>query len=71
LKEYSEWPTFPQVYMGGELVGGLDIVCWPPRLRIARRALANRETAQRGAGERRRLSQGLLGTEPEGRTCRA
>lgn len=27
LKEYSEWPTFPQVYVGGELVGGLDIVC--------------------------------------------
>jgi Grx4 family monothiol glutaredoxin len=26
LKEYSEWPTFPQVYVGGELVGGLDIV---------------------------------------------
>lgn len=23
LKEYSEWPTFPQVYVGGELVGGL------------------------------------------------
>ncbi|KAK5744751.1 glutaredoxin [Elasticomyces elasticus] len=26
LKEYSEWPTFPQVYVGGELVGGLDIL---------------------------------------------
>lgn len=26
LKEYSEWPTFPQVYCEGELVGGLDIV---------------------------------------------
>lgn len=26
LKEYSEWPTFPQVYVGGEFVGGLDIV---------------------------------------------
>lgn len=29
LKEYSEWPTFPQVYVGGELVGGLDIVSIP------------------------------------------
>ena len=29
LKEYSEWPTFPQVYVGGELVGGLDIVSYP------------------------------------------
>jgi len=26
LKEFSNWPTFPQVYVGGELIGGLDIV---------------------------------------------
>lgn len=26
LKEYSKWPTFPQVYMNGELVGGADIM---------------------------------------------
>jgi monothiol glutaredoxin len=26
LKEYSNWPTFPQLYVGGELVGGCDIV---------------------------------------------
>ncbi|KAK5131756.1 hypothetical protein LTR08_000587 [Meristemomyces frigidus] len=26
LKEYSDWPTFPQVYVGGELIGGLDIL---------------------------------------------
>lgn len=26
LKEYAEWPTFPQLWMKGELVGGLDIV---------------------------------------------
>eukprot|EP00298_Acanthocystis_sp_HF-20_P013706 c20476_g1_i1.p2 GENE.c20476_g1_i1~~c20476_g1_i1.p2 ORF type:complete len:354 (+),score=158.30 c20476_g1_i1:1979-3040(+) len=26
LKEYSEWPTFPQLYIKGELIGGLDIV---------------------------------------------
>jgi len=26
LKEYAEWPTFPQLWLGGELVGGLDIV---------------------------------------------
>ena len=23
---YSNWPTFPQVYMNGELVGGADIM---------------------------------------------
>ncbi|HWP94136.1 MAG TPA: Grx4 family monothiol glutaredoxin [Gammaproteobacteria bacterium] len=26
LKEYSNWPTFPQVFVNGELVGGCDIV---------------------------------------------
>jgi Grx4 family monothiol glutaredoxin len=26
LKAFSDWPTFPQVYVGGELIGGLDIV---------------------------------------------
>jgi monothiol glutaredoxin len=26
LKVYSNWPTFPQLYIGGELVGGCDIV---------------------------------------------
>lgn len=26
LKVWSDWPTFPQLYLKGELVGGLDIV---------------------------------------------
>ena len=26
LKYYANWPTFPQVYVKGELVGGSDIV---------------------------------------------
>ncbi|KAJ3111340.1 Glutaredoxin 3 [Phlyctochytrium bullatum] len=26
LKAYSNWPTYPQIYVKGELVGGLDIV---------------------------------------------
>jgi monothiol glutaredoxin len=26
LPEYADWPTFPQVYIGGELVGGGDNV---------------------------------------------
>jgi monothiol glutaredoxin len=26
LPSYSNWPTFPQVFIGGELVGGCDIV---------------------------------------------
>jgi len=26
VKSYSNWPTFPQLYINGELVGGCDIV---------------------------------------------
>ncbi|MBK8814395.1 MAG: Grx4 family monothiol glutaredoxin [Methylococcaceae bacterium] len=26
LKSYSNWPTYPQLYIAGELVGGCDIV---------------------------------------------
>jgi monothiol glutaredoxin len=26
IKRYSNWPTIPQVYLGGEFVGGCDIV---------------------------------------------
>jgi Grx4 family monothiol glutaredoxin len=33
LKEFADWPTFPQLWMDGELVGGLDIVSWGPQAR--------------------------------------
>lgn len=26
LKEFSNWPTFPQIYVKGELLGGCDIL---------------------------------------------
>ena len=26
LKRFSNWPTYPQLYINGELVGGCDIV---------------------------------------------
>lgn len=26
IKTYANWPTFPQLYVNGELVGGCDIV---------------------------------------------
>jgi monothiol glutaredoxin len=26
IKEYSEWPTIPQVYVKGEFIGGCDII---------------------------------------------
>ncbi len=25
LKQYSNWPTYPQLYVNGELIGGCDI----------------------------------------------
>ena len=25
LPQYADWPTFPQLYINGELVGGCDI----------------------------------------------
>lgn len=41
LKTYSNWPTYPQLYVKGELIGGLDIVkvrsdfCFTPQTIIA------------------------------------
>jgi monothiol glutaredoxin len=26
LKEYSNWPTYPQLYVNGKLIGGNDII---------------------------------------------
>ena len=26
IKVYSDWPTIPQLYVGGELIGGSDII---------------------------------------------
>ena len=26
VKEYASWPTIPQLYIGGEFVGGCDII---------------------------------------------
>ncbi len=26
LKEFSDWPTFPQLYVKGEFIGGVDIM---------------------------------------------
>ena len=26
IKEYADWPTIPQLYVGGEMIGGSDII---------------------------------------------
>jgi Grx4 family monothiol glutaredoxin len=31
LKEFADWPTYPQLWVNGELVGGLDIVSCGPQ----------------------------------------
>jgi Grx4 family monothiol glutaredoxin len=48
LKEFADWPTFPQLWVDGELVGGLDIVR-SPLLASNIRPLANYlATGERG-----------------------
>ena len=27
IKEFSDWPTIPQLYIDGEFIGGCDIAC--------------------------------------------
>lgn len=34
LKEFADWPTYPQLWVDGELVGGLDIVGFPLSLSV-------------------------------------
>ena len=52
LKEYSQWPTYPQLYIWYELVGGCDIVLELYRSgELARMVAASEDD---GAGERGR-----------------
>jgi Grx4 family monothiol glutaredoxin len=53
LKEFADWPTFPQLWVDGELVGGLDIVSLPLWFRfrqllisLKRRSRKNCQTIQ-------------------------
>ena len=60
LKEFADWPTYPQLWVDGELVGGLDIVRGPYSVlsyKADSRLTMNAD--QGGAGERRRLFQAV------------
>ncbi|CAD7697113.1 unnamed protein product [Ostreobium quekettii] len=46
LKEYSQWPTYPQLYANGEFIGGCDIVT---ELDAAGELLSTIEAAQQAA----------------------
>lgn len=46
LKEFADWPTYPQLWVDGELVGGLDIVRFSPSLSIGNVRHADRQLLQ-------------------------
>ena len=53
-KEFTDWPTIPQLYVKGEFVGGYDIV---------------RETHESGKLEQLLKGNGLLSQDQKERTC--
>ena len=77
LKEFAEWPTFPQLWADGELVGGLDIVSAHPRfgprllgrLRWSNTNPCHHPIGQGGAGEQRRVFP-VIRYQAQRRDCR-
>lgn len=61
LKEFADWPTFPQLWIDGELVGGLDIVSFfiPTSCNEMTWTILTPPTGQGGAFKRPRLPQGI------------
>lgn len=51
IKTYSEWPTIPQLYVGGEFVGGCDIVLGMHDSGELRELLGEATTAEATGGE--------------------
>ena len=49
IKEFSDWPTIPQLYVSGEFVGGADIVS---------------EMFDKGELQQLLVNQGLVEPEP-------
>merc|ERR1712110_233092 len=49
VKEYSDWPTIPQLYIGGEFIGGFDIMLEPPKWRYSRGVCACRPQISSGS----------------------
>jgi hypothetical protein len=50
LKKFSNWPTYPQLYVNGELVGGCDIVLDMHRSGELKKAAHEAAPARRNAG---------------------
>ena len=70
IKEYSEWPTIPQLYVKGEFVGGSDIMMemfesGELKELLGAEAWEKEEGAEQGTREP--LQPPLRGVEPSGR----
>jgi len=50
LKTYSNWPTFPQLYVNGELIGGCDIAVEMYESGELEELLASADKPQSGTG---------------------
>ena len=48
IKEYSEWPTIPQLYVKGEFVGGSDIMMEMYQAGELQQLLADKQVAKAG-----------------------
>ena len=60
LKQFADWPTYPQLWVDGELVGGLDIVSLGSPLPQANSLLTPAPpTGQGGNGRQSRLLQAV------------
>lgn len=67
IKTFSEWPTLPQLYVGGKLVGGADIVT---ELHKAGELLEVLRAATPDAGPRAEVRPEILVTEAAARAFR-
>ena len=72
LKRYSNWPTYPQLYVNGELVGGCDIALEMYRSGELKKLLAQAgATAKETCGAMSRKTGSLvLSTRSALRRCR-
>ena len=48
IKEYSDWPTIPQLYVKGEFVGGSDIMMEMYEAGELQQLLADKQVAKAG-----------------------
>ncbi len=69
IKEYSEWPTIPQLYVKGEFVGGSDIMMEMFESGELQQLIGRGSLKEKGAvqGTREPLRPPLFGVEPSGR----